>query len=99
MGLSHDTDRSGVRILLLLRGSMTGWNKGETPKELMNNPFLKIENNVYVPFSFGEKTATITYTMGKYVQLLLFPYPLTHDYYPRHIEIQDWGNRLCSYRF
>ncbi|MBK9982568.1 MAG: tetratricopeptide repeat protein [Saprospiraceae bacterium] len=81
-------------FFLLLRGSMTGWNKGETPKELMNNPFLKIENNVYVPFSFGEKTATITYTMGKYVQLLLFPYPLTHDYYPRHIEIQDWGKPL-----
>ncbi|MEP6647272.1 MAG: hypothetical protein ABJC12_09280, partial [Saprospiraceae bacterium] len=81
-------------IFLVLRGSMTGWNKGETPKELMNNPFLKIENNVYLPFSFAEKTATITYTMGKYAQLLIFPYPLTHDYYPRHIEIQDWGKPL-----
>ncbi|MEO6132103.1 MAG: tetratricopeptide repeat protein [Saprospiraceae bacterium] len=81
-------------LFLVLRGSMTGWNKGETPKELMNNPFLKIEHDVYVPFSFGEKTATITYTMGKYVQLLIFPYPLTHDYYPRHIEIQHWGKPL-----
>ena len=81
-------------IFLLIRGSMTGWNKGETPKELMNNPFLKIENNVYVPFSFGEKSATIVYTMGKYLQLLVFPYPLTHDYYPRHIEIQNWGKPL-----
>jgi len=81
-------------LFLLLRGSMTGWNKGEPPKELMNNPFLKIENNVYVPFTFGEKTATITYTMGKYAQLLIFPYPLTHDYYPRHIEIQDWSKPL-----
>lgn len=86
-------------LFLLLRGSMTGWNVGETSKELMNNPFLKIENNVYVPFSFGEKTATITYTMGKYVQLLLFPYPLTHDYYPRHIEIQDWGKPLVIISF
>lgn len=81
-------------LFLLLRGGVTGWNKGEAPKELMNNPFLKIENNIYVPFSFGERTATIVYTMGKYVQLLLFPYPLTHDYYPRHIDIQDWGKPL-----
>lgn len=81
-------------IFLLVRGSVTGWSKGETPKELMNNPFLKIENNSYVPFSTGERTATIMYTMGKYVQLLIFPYPLTHDYYPRHIEIQDWSKPL-----
>ncbi len=81
-------------IFLFLRGNMTGWNKGDTPMELMNNPFVKVENDIYVPFTLGEKTATITYTMGKYAQLLLFPYPLTHDYYPRHIEIQDWGKPL-----
>jgi tetratricopeptide (TPR) repeat protein len=81
-------------LFLIIRGSVTGWSQGELPKELMNNPFLKIENNNYVPFSFGEKTATITYTMGKYVQLLIFPYPLTHDYYPRHIDIQNWSKPL-----
>src|SRR5688500_392706 len=78
-------------IFILVRGSVTGWEQGEPPMELMNNPFLKIENNNYVPFSFGERTATIMYTMGKYVQLLVFPYPLTHDYYPRHIDIQQWN--------
>ncbi len=81
-------------LFLLVRGGVTGWNKGLPPKELMNNPFLKIENSIYVPFSSGERTTTIVYTMGKYVQLLIFPYPLTHDYYPRHIEIQDWGKPL-----
>lgn len=81
-------------LFIVLRGSVTGWSAGEPPKELMNNPFLKIENNVYVPFSFGEKSATIVYTMGKYLQLLAFPYPLTHDYYPRHIDIQDWSKPL-----
>jgi len=83
----------------LIRGGVTGWNKGETPMELMNNPFIKIVNNVYVPFSTGEKTATIVYTMGKYVQLLVFPYPLTHDYYPRHIEIQNWSKPLVILSF
>lgn len=77
-------------LFIMLRGSVTGWEQGDPPKELMNNPFLKIENNNYVPFTAGEKTATIVYTMGKYLQLLIFPYPLTHDYYPRHIEIQSW---------
>ncbi len=86
-------------IFLIIRGDVTGWYKGGTPKELMNNPFIKIENNVYVPFSIGEKTATIMYTMGKYVQLLIFPYPLTHDYYPRHIEIQDWGKPMVIFYF
>ncbi len=79
---------------LAIRASVTGLNTGTAPMELMNNPFLKIENNNYVPFSFGERSATIMYTMGKYVQLLVFPYPLTHDYYPRHIEIQNWGKPL-----
>lgn len=76
---------------ILIRGAVTGLSPGEPPKELMNNPFLKIENNNYVPFSAAEKSATIVYTMGKYVQLLFVPYPQTHDYYPRHIEIQNWS--------
>src|SRR5690606_16850421 len=32
------------------------------------------------------------FTLGKYVQLLIFPHPLTHDYYPRHIEIMQFGD-------
>ena len=86
-------------LFIIIRGSVTGWSPGDPPKELMNNPFLKIENSAYVPFTVGEKTATIVYTMGKYVQLLVFPYPLTHDYYPRHIEIQDWSKPLVILSF
>ncbi len=81
-------------LFLMIRGAVTGWSAGDPPKELMNNPFLKLEGQTYVPFTFGEKSATIVYTMGKYLQLLVFPYPLTHDYYPRQIEIQDWGQPL-----
>lgn len=75
---------------MLLRTSVLGFDFGGTPLELLNNPFLKIESNQYVPFTFGEKTATILFTLGKYIQLFLFPHPLTHDYYPRHIEIMHW---------
>ncbi len=86
-------------LFLFIRASVTGLSAGETPKELMNNPFLKVVNDVYTPFTTGEKTATIVYTMGKYVQLLLVPYPLTHDYYPRHIDIQNWGKPMVIISF
>jgi len=77
---------------LAIRSSILGMDFGGTPMELMNNPYLKIEGNQYVPFSSGEKGATIIYTLGKYLQLLIFPHPLTHDYYPRHVEMMTIGN-------
>lgn len=53
--------------------------------ELMNDPFLKIENNRYVSYTNEERLATVLYTWGKYVKLLIYPDPLTNDYYPKHI--------------
>jgi len=79
-------------VFIIIRTSVLGLDFGGTPKELMNNPFIKIVGNSYVPFSFGEKAATILFTLGKYIGLLLFPHPLTHDYYPRHIDIMSFGN-------
>ena len=77
---------------LVIRGSILGWDLGEPSRELMNNPFLKIENGQWVHLDFAEKLPTITYTLGKYAQLLVAPYPLTHDYYPNHIDILSWSN-------
>lgn len=79
-------------LFILLRGAVIGNQFGGEQTELMNNPFLKLVGNDYVPFSFAEKFATITYTLGKYVQLLIVPQPLTHDYYPRHIGIMSFGD-------
>lgn len=79
-------------IFLAIRFSILGLSIGDPPMELMNNPFLKIENNQWVPFTASEKAATITYTLGEYVQLLVFPHPLSHDYYPRQIGIMSWGD-------
>ncbi len=75
-----------------IRTAVLGWDMGGTPMELMNNPFLALQGNRYVPLDLGEKLATIIYTLGKYIQLLIFPHPLTHDYYPRHIEVMSFGN-------
>jgi tetratricopeptide (TPR) repeat protein len=79
-------------IFLALRAAVLGFNFSEPTKELMNNPYLKIENNEWVAFSFLEWSATIMFTLGKYIALLFFPHPLTHDYYPRHVDIMQWNN-------
>ena len=77
---------------LAIRTSILGLDFGDTGMELMNNPFLKLEGNRWVEFDTGERFATIFYTLGKYIQLLIFPHPLTHDYYPRHVDIMSFGD-------
>ena len=79
-------------LFLLIRYNILGADLGSDSKELMNNPYIKVIGNQYVDFSIGEKMATIIFTLGKYLQLLVFPHPLTHDYYPRHVEIMSFGN-------
>lgn len=79
-------------LFLMIRSAILGNDFGGTPMELMNNPYLKLVDGSYVPFDAGEKLATILYTLGKYVQLLIFPHPLTHDYYPRYIDIMSFGD-------
>ncbi len=79
-------------IFLAVRISILGFDFGGHSNELMNNPFIKLAGNKYVPFDLGEKLATIIFTMGKYLQLLIFPHPLTNDYYPRHIDIMSIGD-------
>lgn len=80
-------------IFLAIRGSILGLTSiGKASMELMNNPFLKIVNNTYVPFSAAERLATVMFTLGKYLLLLFIPHPLTHDYYPRQIGIMQWSD-------
>ena len=79
-------------LFLVIRFTILGMDFGGTPNELMNNPFLKIEGNQYVAFSAMEKFATIIYTLGKYVVLMIFPHPLSHDYYPRSIDIMQFSD-------
>ena len=83
-------------LFLVIRTAVIGWDMGADPSmELMNNPYLKIEDNRYVPFETSEKIATISFTLWKYVQLLIFPHPLTHDYYPNHIGVVSFLNPLA----
>lgn len=52
--------------------------------ELLNNPFVNT--------GFFEKYATILLTWWKYLLLLIFPHPLTHDYYPKQIPIVGFSD-------
>ncbi len=79
-------------LFLVIRTSVIGLGAGEPPMELMNNPFLKWQANQYVPFTGAERLATVTFTLGKYLQLLVFPHPLSHDYYPRQVGIMTFGD-------
>ncbi len=79
-------------IYMLIRTSVIGFAFDNPPLEMMNNPFMKMIDGVYYPFETIEKWATIIYGMGKYVGLLFFPHPLTHDYYPRHFGVMTFAD-------
>ncbi len=66
---------------LLIRQQVIGYflSSGVEIKELMNNPFVGMTTE--------EKYGTIFYTLGKYLVLLVWPYPLSHDYYPYAIPV------------
>ncbi|MCF8248094.1 MAG: tetratricopeptide repeat protein [Saprospiraceae bacterium] len=84
---------AAAAVFIAIRIAVLGLDfGGEPPRELMNNPFLKLVGNQYVDFSFAEKTATNFFTLGKYLLLLVFPHPLSHDYYPRAIPIRSFGD-------
>jgi protein O-mannosyl-transferase len=54
------------------------------PPELMNNPFLHA--------SGGERLGSTFLTWAIYLRLLLFPHPLTADYYPYHVPLVGLGH-------
>lgn len=60
------------------------------PPDLTNN----ILNNPYLESSTSQRIATVILTWGLYLKLLIFPHPLTHDYYPHQIAITNFTNPL-----
>lgn len=72
----------GAAIYLYVRQVIVGVISFESNPELMNNSFLGMD--------FMQKYATIFYTLLLYIKLLVFPHPLTYDYYPYHIPAMQW---------
>lgn len=69
-------------VFLVIRQNVLGESNDELVNDVMNNPFVEM--------SLAQKFATIMYTLGLYIKLLIFPHPLTYDYYPYHIPIVNW---------
>lgn len=57
-----------------------------------SNPITELMNNPFVGATAQEKWATILYTWGKYLQLLVWPAQLSHDYYPYHIRLTQFSD-------
>ena len=82
-------------IFLIVRQSVLGMGlAGDPPMELMNNPFLKWDGGRYIPFTGAEKAGTILVILFYYLRLMIIPWPLTHDYYPRQIDIYQLTDPL-----
>ncbi len=77
-------------LYLLLRRSVIGYflSNGKEITDIMNNPFYGL--------TFEQKFATIFFTLGDYLRLLVFPHPLTHDYYAYHVPIMYWKDWAAS---
>jgi len=73
-------------IWFWIRYQVVGGGISDVADNLMNDPFIEA--------TISDKYATILLTLGKYIQLLVFPHPLTYDYYPKHIPIVGWNNPL-----
>jgi protein O-mannosyl-transferase len=91
-------------LFFLLRTAVLGFKFGAAPLDLINNPFVKFDGVQWQHFSFGEKLASVIFILGKYLQLLVFPHPLSSDYYPRQVGIMDFSHpgvwvSLAAYTF
>lgn len=73
-----------VASYFLIRHMVMGNFEINTSGGLMNNPFQDA--------NFNQKYSTIILTLGIYLKLLFWPYPLTYDYYPYHIPLLSFGN-------
>lgn len=75
-----------ILVYFAIRYNALGYfiSSGEESTDIMNNPFYGLD--------IDKKAATILSTLGMYIKLLIFPHPLTHDYYPYQIPIIGFDN-------
>lgn len=79
-------------LFLILRWAALGNTlENHLMADPLNDPFLKWNGASWIPAGWQETVATIFYCFAQYVRLLVFPFPLTHDYYPFHIRLQDFS--------
>lgn len=73
-------------LFLACRTAVIGFGWITESRNFLENPFLKFRGDRLVDMNVHEKYGTIFFTLLKYLQLHIFPYPLTHDYAPKSID-------------
>ena len=83
---------AATATFLALRYAVIGTGLGGGPVlELMNNPFVELTNGTWSPLSTADRLATVMHTLWRYLVLLVAPFDLVHDYYPRAVPVKSWG--------
>lgn len=68
---------ASIAFIAIRTHMLGGMFNTEIASEILNDPFINVPKSTAI--------ATVIYTWGKYLVLLIFPHPLTHDYYPFQI--------------
>lgn len=71
-------------LYLILRSQFAASGLAEESSEILNNPFVNA--------TFAQRYATPVYSFLLYYYKLVFPHPLSHDYYFNQIPLIDFGN-------
>jgi protein O-mannosyl-transferase len=72
---------------LIIRQLIVGGRPTVEITQILNDPFLNA--------SAAEHSATAFACLARYLKLLVWPHPLTVDYYPFHISLSSWASPLA----
>ena len=76
---------AAASVVFLTAMGLATRGTGPAPSEdILTEPFIYA--------SFSQRYATVFCTFLRYLGLLVFPHPLTIDYYPYHIHLTNWKN-------
>jgi len=79
-------------VPMILASVIYLWVRHVVLDGLTSQPDTELMNNSFLGMNIPERYATIFYTLLLYLKLLLFPHPLTFDYYPYHISVMNWSD-------
>jgi len=77
---------------LIFASALYLWIRSIVLEGMTFDPNTELMNNSFLGMNYSERYATIFYTLLLYIKLLIFPHPLTFDYYPYHIPIMNWSD-------
>lgn len=80
---------AGIAYAFLRYYALGFWTNEVEHEVILNNPFIHANGE--------QRFATVLYTWAIYLKLLFYPHPLTHDYYPFHIELVDFSNPIALF--